>query len=312
LAADCDCGVHHPLHGHFDYDPRPLWTIPYGTAEEIFIGLRPRDFKLLRLLAGLRPRARCFWHLGVAYPANTWEYRWLFQNESIGLIVPSHYLKDKIVSLLPHLEHRMRVLHYGIDPVEVDAAWARTQLARRHGVAAETLFLGMFSRLVPWKGHMLLLTALRAMKEAGSKFYLWIVGSGKEEVRLKKYVQDVGLTEVVTFTGYQSDVVPWMAGIDVLLLPSENEPFGYVLLEGMALGKTVLAAASGGPLEIIEAGVDGVLVPSREPSVWADAILDAAQHPQRYAAMGRAAQLTVQRKFSRQQMVANFLHIVEG
>ena len=110
---------------------------------------------------------------------------------------------------------------------------------------------------------------------------------------------------MVTFTAYQSDVVPWMAGIDVLLLPSDNEPFGYVVLEGMALGKTVLATASGGPLEIIEHGVDGLLVPSREPSAWAAVIMDVARDTHKYAAIGPTARMSVQRKFSVQTMVTN-------
>src|SRR5207244_1724240 len=60
--------------------------------------------------------------------------------------------------------------------------------------------------------------------------------------------------------------------IDVLLVPSWEEPFGLVLLEAMASGIPVISTAAGGPLDILRSGVEGILVPPKNPRALAEAV----------------------------------------
>lgn len=300
-----------PVYPKFDYDWRPLGKFSASSNEEVFVAVTPKDFKLLRMLAFFRPKAQFFWHLGVAYPEPTWEYRWLFKNGNLRLITPSNYLKSRVLADFPQLENRISVLPNGADIPSIGAGPARQALVERHGVSPNKLFLGIFSRIVGWKGHSLLFKALRISQKEGVDFHLWVVGGGEKE-RFEKEAKDLGVDDRVTFIGHQKDVGTFMAGVDIVCLPSENEPFGYVVLEGMALGKAVLASASGGPLEILADGKDGLLLSPKEPEAWAGAIGDLSKNEKRRLELGQAARRSVREKFSLPRMISGFLEIVDA
>ena len=82
------------------------------------------------------------------------------------------------------------------------------------------------------------------------------------------------------------------------MLPSRAEPFGLVLLEAMALGKPVVAAAAGGPLEIVTNGQTGLLVAPRDAAALAGAIVTLLRDPDRRAFMGANALLRFAREFT--------------
>jgi len=130
----------------------------------------------------------------------------------------------------------------------------------------QPLTLGLLGQMSPHKGHE---DAVEAMRFLGSGYRLLIAGKGE-----KKYVSALrnkcaGLP--VDFPGFVS-LPEFFDSIDVLLVPSWEEPFGLVVLEGMATGIPVIATAAGGPLDIITSGVNGVLVPPRDTRALAAAI----------------------------------------
>ncbi len=300
-----------PFQPNFDYDPLPLLKFFPRFERDFFLAMAPRDLKLLRLMTLLRTEAKLFWYLGVCYPVNNREYRWLLKDEKIRLVAVSEFIKSEVLLRVPQVAGRISVLPAGVDIPNADVSFARQRLAERSGVSPDKFFLGIFSRLVPGKGHSLLFRALQQVKKTGTEFHLWVVGTGARE-RLEKEAQELGLAGEVTFTGFQTEVVERMAGVDAVCLPSEKEPFGYVVLEGMSLGKPVLASASGGPLEILTDGEDGILLPSESPEAWASAIIALAQDGERREQLGRAARRTVQERFSQERMVSRFLEIVDA
>lgn len=90
--------------------------------------------------------------------------------------------------------------------------------------------------------------------------------------QLQRLASDLGVSERVHFAGHEDDVYPWFDAMDVVVHASFGEPFGLVLVEAMALGKPLVAAAAGGPLEIVEDGVSGLLVPPGDDAALAGAI----------------------------------------
>ncbi|HYB23831.1 MAG TPA: glycosyltransferase, partial [Solirubrobacteraceae bacterium] len=100
------------------------------------------------------------------------------------------------------------------------------------------------------------------------------------------------------------DVAELMRALDILLLPSEEEPFGRALIEAMALGVPVLATNVGGPAEIIDDGVEGYLLAPHDPPAWAQAIRRIAASADRGAAMGQAGRRRVEREFTSERHVA--------
>jgi len=108
--------------------------------------------------------------------------------------------------------------------------------------------------------------------------HAWIVGAalfGEEayENELRQLVYRLGLSERVHFLGHRSDVGELMNACDAIVHTSTSpEPFGQVVVEGMSAGKPVIASASGGVVEIISHGINGILVTPGDEDALASAI----------------------------------------
>jgi glycosyltransferase involved in cell wall biosynthesis len=215
---------------------------------------------------------------------------------------------------------KLSVLHdAGPDPrilrSDDDRSRVRGELGARDGAPLVVLV----SKLVEPKGHEVLLRAVPRILEAVPAARFAIVG-GEEEgprhrayaERLRRIVQEEGVDGAVTFTGYRQDVVRLMAAADVLVhCPTHPDPFPAVVLEGMALGKPVVASAIGGVREQVEPGVSGVLVPPGDPVALADAIVSLLADPDRRRALGRAAASRVEATFRREAFFDRLVRIYE-
>jgi glycosyltransferase involved in cell wall biosynthesis len=146
------------------------------------------------------------------------------------------------------------------------------------GLPPDGPLIGMVGRLQRWKGMHVFIDAMAQVHCSRPDARAVIVGGAHEtEPRyadeLRAQVRARGLEGVVTFAGFRTDVAEWMQAMDVFVHASEREPFGIVVIEAMALGKPVIAGSEGGPAEIIEDGVNGVLVPYGDDGSLAHAIL---------------------------------------
>jgi glycosyltransferase involved in cell wall biosynthesis len=133
--------------------------------------------------------------------------------------------------------------------------------------AHKPVTLGILGQISPHKGHS---DAIEALRTLGSGYRLLIAGRGQEDYVKELTKKSAGLP--VTFAGFVS-LPDFFESIDVLLVPSWEEPFGIVVLEGMASGIPVIATAAGGPVDILRSGVDGILVPPKNPRALAEAVL---------------------------------------
>ena len=106
----------------------------------------------------------------------------------------------------------------------------------------------------------------------------------------------------VRLLGFRRDVAALMAASDIFVLPAPAEPFGLVVVEAMAMAKPVIAAAAGGPREIVTHGATGLLVPPQNPSALAAAIMDLLRHPEKARAMGLAGRRRYEEQFNAQRM----------
>jgi glycosyltransferase involved in cell wall biosynthesis len=143
---------------------------------------------------------------------------------------------------------------------------------------ADVPVVGLVGRLQPWKGQDRLLQAQALLRERGYPFHTVIVGgdswglSPDYAASLPTLIDRLGLGQAVTMTGQVPDAGPYVYLMDVLVNASDPEPFGIVLLEGMARGVAVVAVDSGGPAEFVEDGTTGMLARSGEPPALADAL----------------------------------------
>ena len=139
------------------------------------------------------------------------------------------------------------------------------------------------------------------MLEHSSKIFLVIIIGDK---RLRSLVNTLGLEDTVIFAGARSDVPRLISALDVVVHASSTpEPFGLVIIEGMASGKPVVATGAGGVIDIIEDGVNGLLVPCKDSEAMGQAILQIISDPDRAKQMGLAARQRVTEKFTVQHQV---------
>ncbi|HTA35284.1 MAG TPA: glycosyltransferase family 4 protein [Solirubrobacteraceae bacterium] len=233
------------------------------------------------------------------------------------VIANSRYTAEAVRSVAPRA--RLRVVYNAVeltrfDPSRIDRAAARAQL----GVDGERpVLLGVVAQITPWKGQDTAIEALRLLREDGVDARLLLVGAAKfvaaatrfdnEDyvARLHQLIERAGLGEHVEWLGERDDVPEVVRALDVLLLPSWEEPFGRAAIEAMALEVPVVATTVGGPAEIVLDGREGYLAEPRRPRAWADAVGAVLQSADRGAAMGHAGREHVEREFTIAQHVAS-------
>ncbi|MBY6683209.1 glycosyltransferase family 4 protein [Rhodococcus sp. BP-316] len=146
----------------------------------------------------------------------------------------------------------------------VDGSADRPVGARPEQSAPADTVLCLVARLTPWKGHVLFLEAVAAMTTRPA--HVFLVGGtffGEEPYRAELEAMAAELELPVTFTGHVDDPRDYMRMSDVLVhCTLTAEPFGQVVVEGMLAGCAVVASRPGGPAEIVEHGVNGMLVDS--------------------------------------------------
>ena len=153
-------------------------------------------------------------------------------------------------------------------------------------------------RLHPKKGFDVLIAALAMLRDGwegfgGQAFDCEIAGEGDERAKLEGLVAQHGLGDRVRLVGWRNDVSAFLATGDVFAFPSYQEGFPLVLLEAMAVGLPAVSSAIPGPVEMIEDGADGVLVPPGDPAALAQALAAVIATPQKALALGAAARAKV-------------------
>ncbi len=158
--------------------------------------------------------------------------------------------------------------------------------------------IGALGRFVPKKGFSDWLAALALLAAPGHRFEARLGGSGPEDKNLKALSAGLHLTDRMKFLGWVEDKRAFFELLDLVCVPSREEPFGIVVLEGMAHGRATIATDTAGPREIIRHGVDGLLVPPADPRALADAMAALLDEPERRLALAEAGLQTVRNRFA--------------
>jgi L-malate glycosyltransferase len=220
---------------------------------------------------------------------------------------------------------RLRVVHNPVDLARFDAdALDRASARVRLGAAgSRRVLLGVVAQLSPWKGQDTAIEALGELHREGIDAQLLLIGSAKFVERATRFDNEAyvaslhdlavreGVQDRVSWLGEREDVPALVRALDVLLLPSWEEPFGRAVLEAMALEVPVLATDVGGPREIIADGREGFLLPPREPARWAATIARLVESPELAARMGRAGREHVREAFTTEQHARAILDVYE-
>jgi L-malate glycosyltransferase len=247
----------------------------------------------------------------------------LIARTATTVVANSRYTAASVERAAPNA--RFEVVHPAIDlaefdPSRIDRASVRAGL----GVAGTRgVLLGVVAQLSPWKGQDTAIDALGLLCEQGIDAHLLLIGEAKFVASATRFdneayvasmhrqVAGAGLEDRVSWLGERDDVAQLVRALDVLLLPSHEEPFGRALLEAMALEVPVLATSTGGPAELVREGRDGYLVPPREPAAWAQGVRRILEGPEQGRALGRAGRERVAKAFGAADHAAAMLALYE-
>ncbi|MDX1600397.1 MAG: glycosyltransferase family 4 protein [Anaerolineales bacterium] len=227
--------------------------------------------------------------------------RWAVSHFDRVVANSDHIARDLAAEGIPRA--RIRRVYPGVDTERVRerATRGRDEMASAIGLNPQHFWVVMVGHIRRWKGQHVLVRALEHLPEklrmTTQAVLVGASGSFDKPYReeLRREIKARGLQEQIHFLGERDDVPDLMRAADVLVHASvDPEPFGLVVVEGMALGKPVVASSLGGPAEIVTEGT-GVLYDPGDPSALARSLSLLANDAQRRHAMGRAGRKRAER-----------------
>ena len=202
-------------------------------------------------------------------------------------------------------------LRYSVIPNGVDLARFRPSARGRSRSARKVRCLAV-ARLVERKGLGDLIEAIASMERG--RVELVILGSGPDERRLKDLAARLGVGEDVVFAGSvgRSEIPARYRDADIFTLASWEEAFGNVFAEALASGLPIVGSTVGGIPELVEHGVNGFLVPPREPRALAAAIRLLVENPELRAEIGRRNRARAEANLSWARVTTRYLSTYNG
>jgi len=239
-------------------------------------------------------------HVAVPVP-NDRATRWLYRRATARVVTTSSALREQLIRDNGISPERIDSVPTGIDPREferLDRARARAGL----GLPSAAPLIGIVATLRSWKGHRYLVEALSRLKHGDAK--LLIVGDGPQRDALQAQVAALGLVDRVIFAGQRDDVVPWLAAMDVFVLPSyANEGVPQALVQAMFAGIPCVTTDAGGIPEIARDGDTATIVAKQDSVALAEGIDRVLGALEDCGAMVERARALVSRRCTRESML---------
>jgi glycosyltransferase involved in cell wall biosynthesis len=223
-----------------------------------------------------------------------------------GFTVVSHDLKQYFVGQLGIPAGCLKVIHNGVDTRRFVPRSDNGSLRGLVPSCWDGPVALVVGRLTEAKDHSTLFKAVSSLKEQGKSPFFVVVGDGERRSVLESEIREMGIGDRVRLAGARTDVEGLLPDADLFVLPSQREGFPVAILEAMAAGLPVISTRVGGIPEVVESGVNGVLVPPRDPASLASAIEVLLGNPDRLKETARRARKTIEERFSIEAVTAQY------
>lgn len=270
-------------------------TVIFTTSQDVKTGCLAASLSRLRNRVYLR---------GLAVPVkNSMLNRLLYGRLLTHIIANSEETKRQMVSRIDRREIRekIRVIYHGIELPQQEGPSEQKSADR-----SEVIILGNAGRLTEQKGQQLLLQVARILKDESIKFRLLIAGEGELKNPLQESINRMGLEKHVILQGFVEDMPAWMNSIDIFLLSSVWEGFGFVLVEAMARSKPIVAWDVSSNPEIVAEGNTGFLIPYPDTGAFAEKLLMLIRDEDLRRKMGEAGRKHVTNRFLSAERITEF------
>lgn len=201
---------------------------------------------------------------------------------------------------------KITVVHNGIDVERFEPSIARAS-ARGHDAP---LLVGTVGHLAPIKGQDVFVRAAALISARRREVRFVVIGEDKSPQlsyrrSLERLIAELAMGDVVELRGWQDDMPAVLSSLTLFVSAARSEPFGLAIVEAMASGVPVVAAASEGALEILEDGISGRLVPVDDAEALAQAIDDLLDNPRERSRLAQNARIAARERFSLARMASD-------
>ncbi|MGZ8432248.1 MAG: glycosyltransferase [Candidatus Deferrimicrobiaceae bacterium] len=236
---------------------------------------------------------------------------WWLARRTPFILAGSDAIRDDIVKYDGVPSGKIHVIPYGVDAEQFHCALSRGEAREKLGLPKERFIVGTVGRLEEQKGQINLIDAAGRLSREGREVTLLIVGSGREEDRLREQAIREGIGDAVLFLGTRRDLSELFRAMDVFAFPSLWEGFPIALLSAMAAGLPVIVTPVGGVPEVVKDGINGLIVPAGDPTALAAAIWRVHEDPVGASVLGGAAEATVRNRYSHRTTARRIMEIYE-
>jgi len=171
-----------------------------------------------------------------------------------------------------------------------------------YGLKPDVPIIGTVARLSSVKGQRYLIQAMKEILKVMPAVQLLLVGDGAEESRLIEQVKELGIEDNVVFAPSTFDTAVPLSIMDTFVFPSVMEGLGLAIIEAQAMGLAVVASDVGGIYTLVKDGVNGFLVPPKEPEAIAEAVLKLLRDKDKALEFGRRANARAREEFDLKRM----------
>ena len=235
-------------------------------------------------------------------------------HRAAAVIAISEHVRGFIEDLRLVPADRVRVVHYGID----SSSWPLGESARLHarehlGLHPHEVAVGIAARLIPGKGHLLLLEAAARARRENPQLRLLVAGRGPLRAELEREAERIA-PGGTSFIGFVEDVRGFMNACDVLAFPTQpalGEGFGLAALEAMACGRPVVATDVASLPELVSDGETGFLVDPRSAEALAAALARLSADGELRRRLGARGHERARTTFSLERMVERTLAVYQ-
>lgn len=209
----------------------------------------------------------------------------------------------------------VEVISSGIDfssfEEDSSALTSKDYLHCEFSFAVDDYLVGIVAHLADHKGHQYLIQATKILKQQAPKIKTIIVGEGPLSMELDRQAKELDVEDIIFFLGFRKDIPKILSSLDLFVLSSHLEGMGSSILDAMASRLPVVATKVGGIPEVVINGETGLLVPPRNPSALARAILRLYSDKTLASRLGQKGYELVHRKFSAEAMADKVVRLYE-
>lgn len=288
-------------------NPMKVWQVYRFFKKEkfdILVMNCSNDLKIAAPIARFCGIRKIIYRRGSAIPIrNSAGNRFIFGKCLTHVLANSEDTKKTILSLNPSLFpiEKIKVIYNGIDIKDYQFTPYQNEIP----------VIGNIGRLVKQKRQDILIDVAGILKSKGVKCKIRIGGEGRMLKELQEKVITNDLSDYVEFTGFVKDSKEFLRHIDIFVLTSKWEGFGYVLAEAMLARKPLVAFNISSNPELITDGYNGSLIPWGDKQGFANAIQDLIENPSKRKEYGENCFSILQEKFdfekSKAQVMDYFL-----